>query len=182
MKLYIWLKWLINKLFRNISSLKEEILFVRDNFLYNYEKLNMKILEDHKIKYIPDYLFSKHGPNYKADIIKSPIWDWQYSSDVLVKHGGGDCNSIHRLFQMFYYLKDWNSYLVTIITDDMSKHHTTCIIERDRKFKLIDYDTDLDCETFTDCINAVQKKYNIHKILSITSQDIYWKIIKSKDI
>ena len=48
MKLYIWLKVIVNKLLKNISSLKEEIIFVRDNF----ENISMDILDQKGIKYI----------------------------------------------------------------------------------------------------------------------------------
>lgn len=123
-------------------------------------------------------ILKMHGVTYKQDLLGKAQWDWQFSADQLVKRGGGDCNSIMRAFQVFWYLKGWNAYLVTIVADDPAKCHATCIIKKDKEYRLIDYDDNIECSDYSDCINTAQKKYNIHRVVNIVSQDIRWKITK----
>lgn len=163
MTIYIWFKIFINKLLRNISPLKDEIAFVKDNFSH--------------YKYIWQGFLEK-GLSYKQDLLFGKQFDWQYSSDILFKKGGGDCNSIHRLFQMYFWLKNYDSYLVTIITDNIKKNHTTCICKKDNYYYLFDYDLQF-YGTFIECIEELKKRHNIKKVLSITCQDINWKIKRS---
>ncbi len=160
-KIYIWFKVLVNRLLGNISPIKKELVFVLNNFT----TMDMAALKS-------------KGVVYKMDLLGKAQWDWQFSADQLVNRGGGDCNSIMRAFQVFYYLKGWNAYLVTVITDDPAKHHATCIIQKGEQYRLIDYDDNIECADYCDCINTVQKKYNIHQVISITSQDINWKVRK----
>lgn len=173
MKLYIWLKTIINKILGNISPLKKELSFMSEIF----PEISMKILKEKGVTYKPDLLFNSHSEKTGADIVKIQ-WDWQYSADVMFKKGGGDCNSIMRAFQVYWYLKGYNSYLVTIICDDITKCHATCIIEKDKKYWLVDYDDRIECDSYAGCINHVQKKYGMHEIKSLTAQNISWKVVK----
>lgn len=158
--IYIWFKVLINKIIGNISPLSRELIFVN-----GFVNVTMGILKD-------------RGIIYKADLLNGKQWDWQFSADKVAGRGGADCNSIMRIYQAFWYLKGWNAYLVTIIADDPAKCHATCIIEKNKEYFLVDYDDKIQCDSYCDCINTVQKKYNIHKITDLVSQDINWKVVK----
>ncbi len=159
--IYIWFKTIINKIIDNISPLKKEMAFIIDNF----ETMSMLTLK-------------KAGVEYKQDLLGKTQWDWQFSTDKLVQRKGGDCNSIMRAFQAYYYLKGFNAYLVTIVADDPAKCHATCILKKDNAYFVSDYDDFIECSDYADCINTVQKKYNIHRVVNIVAQDIRWKIVK----
>jgi len=50
---------------------------------------------------------------YKQDIFLGIQWDWQFDSIITMALRGADCNSIHRVWQMYYYNKGYQSYLIT---------------------------------------------------------------------
>lgn len=169
-KLSVIFKMILSRFMQWVGPVKKELDFVRDRY--------HSIDDCKKIDYQTDafHISGDHFPELKLPF--GLVWkaDWQFDSVKLTKQGFGDCNSIHRLYQVFWHNQKLESYLVSIFGDKAG--HTVNIIKNGREYGLCDYSQTFFYPTYSDCIKKVSEKYPmVSPIKGIVIQDINWKII-----
>jgi hypothetical protein len=130
-------------------------------------------LHDKKVDYIHDTLFG---------LIP---WDYQFTSIQLIKRGGGDCNSIHRLIQVILSLQGKEAFLVHMAyKGKLLKGHTTCIYKENNLYWVLDYDTtDIYGFSITECVKTlIESKYNSKGCKHFYVEDLFWNKVKFKKI
>ena len=162
-KLYLNLKYYFNFFIGNIGSLSSELLFIKQN----YNKLN-----DNVAKNLLENI------TYKQDKFNGTQWDWQFDAKKTIKRGGGDCNSIHRVWQVYFHNQGYESFLASYHANPFSKSHTFCIF-KDKKTKKIyscDYGDIIERTSTNKAFQEVSKTYN-STVVSSALQDIRWRVI-----
>jgi len=126
---------------------------------------------------------------YKSDVIFGKIpFDWQLDA-VTCWVKGGDCNSLHRIAQVYFYclqsgdnIKSFHSLLVTFITKPFIKSHAFVLRDRGDAWYWFDYGIERPLDENLDiAINKLKVDYEIQKgvkILAYALQDINYKVIK----
>ena len=170
MKLYYYLQNKLIKFFTPTDkNHSKEIQYV--------QKLVQNNFKDYL--YVPSYseLCKKLNIKYKHDLLFNLIpWDYQFNSEQLIKRGGGDCNSLHRLLQVIYYLKGKDSYLLHMFFTPF-KGHTTCLII-DEEYTIVDYDSKITGPTLKNVINQISEIYE--KVNYCYLETIDWKIYEPR--
>jgi len=124
---------------------------------------------------------AKYKKDRKSTILGDIQWDYQYDVVTVFEKGGGDCNSLNRIFQVWQYMNGNTAYLVTFTCTHAKNNHTTCIYKQDGKYYTCDYggppsnprNSIVDCITAVAGVNGIDRKH----IISYAVQDINWKII-----
>lgn len=170
-KMAVRLRQIVSRLMGWVKSVKKEIAFVKEKY--------HSIADIEKITYQLDHFYIAGNRFRFLTIFGKPFWfaDWQFDSVFLTKQGFGDCNSIHRLYQVFWYNQGLESYLVNIFGSKMG--HAVNIIKNGNEYGLCDYSQTFFYPTYSECIQKVKDKYPmIGEIKGIVIQDMNWKIIK----
>ena len=115
-----------------------------------------------KIKYIHDRIF------------KIIPWDYQFNSEQVVKRGGADCNSLHRILQCIGHLKGYEAYLCHMFWSPF-KGHTTCVLKKGESYTVLDYDTMLAGNNLKELLDETLYLYG-KKLKFYYMETIDWKI------
>jgi len=109
-------------------------------------------------------------------------FDWQYSVITSWVCGGGGCNAIHHIAQVWLYLQGYtHTYLSTYVAKDFTKNHTTLVfLDHDGWYRSFDYGfRGKACRSVAEAISSVAKKYRT-KVECYIVQDINYEIINDK--
>jgi len=160
--IYIYIKTLIGKLTGKIGNVEKEIDYVKKFF--------KKQLKTGLLQY-------KDGKILGTDIkYKAETLDNQQDSIHAIEHND-DCDGLHRIAQVFYYIKGYKIYLMSCLASPLKRSHATCIGIQDGKIYLFDYNSNLYYETMEDIIEHLENIYDC-EIKGYVLQDINWKIVK----
>jgi len=168
MKQYINRKLLVGRSNGWIKSVDKETEFIKKIGLM---ACDLKSLEDRGVKYIPD---TKEIGTFDIQ------WDYQYDSVTTFTKNGGYCNSINRISQVYSHNQGKVSYLVTYISKDPTKNHTTCIYQDRDTGHFYDYDYGVEGyghESLKACVDTIAEKYKT-EVLHYIVQDIDWSFRK----
>ena len=134
-----------------------------------------KIYRDHFIGGSWQY-YQRQGINYIKE-----RGDVQKSADITIKDGGGDCEDIARLFQIDYFWKGKESFLVSLWGIDIFNNnigHAFCVAREKKSYIIKDYNDVITSNNFNNAIEQIRFKYKVNQIKGIVIQDINWKIVK----
>jgi hypothetical protein len=159
-----------------VGKVEDEIAFIKD-YVYKNEfdhlrHFNSSELDKLGVKYLQDKL--KTG--------KNPIqWDWQYDAIKTIKRGGGDCNSLNRVIQVYRHTLGEQAFLVTYVCVNPMANHTTCIIKTIDGYIDCDYGYfkgySKDKPAFKSLKGAIDAIAQKDIVLSYVAQDINWKFV-----
>ena len=140
--------------------------------------------------------FEKEAAAYKEHI-KKPTWgamqkyniayqrekyDFQNSADQTIEKKAGDCEDIHRVFQVGYHLKGYKAYLVSMWGIDIFNKrfgHAFCVCsDGNGQYTLIDYNDISITNSLRAAVEIVRHKYKVNTVKAVVIQDIAWKIVK----
>lgn len=145
---------------------------------------------------------------YIQDRTRSGLpWDYQGDAIECFKRGGGDCNWLNRVWQVFWTLSNCEAYLVTFLHRPapvehlwnfytprngferwfykvlnffgVALAHATCIVRsKSGRWYGSDYGSILYGESFDDVLAKIAEQYGI-KVSAYVAQDVNWKRVKA---
>jgi len=159
-KLWVRIKWIIGRLMGWIGTLESEI----------------KLIKQYKLSEL--HLHST--AMYKPDKLLGMPFDYQFDA-VRTLNKGGDCNSLHRCYQVYYYNKGYRSYLVTYIAEPFKMSHGFCVYRYHNLWVAVNYDVETHHTCLTEAIEHVASLYQSTPITYVI-QDIKWRVTNVRDI
>jgi len=156
-------KWLMTM--RSIISdttidVPAEIIYVRN---WYKQETAFPTLDDLGLKYIPDRILG---------VIP---WDWQFDSIKTIERGGGDCNSLHRLFLMIAHIRGYEAYQIDIVFKGTMTGHSSVLLKGiGDEWRTVDYgDFGPICHSPDEAVEELSTRYG-HKLHCYVAQTISW--------
>lgn len=163
---YIRLKYVVSVLFRQIkNSVDVEVEFVKKYFK-----------DENDI-----YAFICNRNNYVSDKLFNFFdWDWQKDSVNTIMRGG-DCNSLHRVLQVWLFGRGYDSYLFSFLAKPFKMSHSFVVYKKNNIWFMNDYG----CEVFIGkrikenlfVINEYLGRVYKSKIVEFVMQDIRFRVV-----
>ncbi len=142
-------------------------------------------LNPHKIDW------SRKGLYRDDKLFGKTQFDWQLDAINLFVRGG-DCNSIHRLWQVWYHIQGYTAYLITLKTKPFKNSHSFVVFQKPLdngaiKWFMSDYGDEIELDSsFNVALTKLKEIYpKLDKsytkgvqIKAMALQDINFKVIK----
>jgi len=116
---------------------------------------------------------------YKQDKFLGLQWDYQF--DAVKAFTGGDCNSIHRVWQIYFSNMGFDSYLVTYIAEPFKMSHGFCMSYKDGIYYSCNYGNIHEHKTAKEAVEFVASLYE-SKVKCFVMQDTRWRFIDDRQI
>jgi hypothetical protein len=127
-------------------------------------------------RYIDDIDVALSKIKYTQDKISNVQWDHQYDAKYVWQKKKGDCNSIHRLVQIYYFQKGYWAWLCTYIAKPFKKSHSFVIIKENGKYFGINYsDITRKRRTAREVVRDIARLYD-SKAIAYCYQDEHWRL------
>ena len=155
---------------------------------------NKQVEDVYNLRYIPDRLGKL-------------LWDYQYDAIETFKRGGGDCNSINRVWQIWTAInkhtdnvflvtflhksfdkKSYNKYLSkqkikpSILTWILNKlgvlsAHTGCVFYDNKNYYVMDYGQTIKADNYLDAVKKLANKYRC-QLKCYIAQDLNFNFVE----